>query len=444
MRFDPQRLAELVAREAELTQQVDEMAERLNASHATDSAWDDARLAAYMADQQRHSQITRERDSVRTERMAYELREPARVRRHADDAFTRFLRGGVRALAADELDAMRVPAGEADVSMSPDTVRITLAATRSDEAAGSGSGGGAAVDEDVSPTLVEHLAYYGGVARMATQFMTAAGGDYRMIQTDSAGQVGMILAAQANAASADDMPVLQQTTFGALTSHSNFVDVTREFVQDAVFDVGAWVRRAIIRRIGRVWNRAFTLTQSGQGMPVGVVSAASGAAVAAAQDALTYPEVIDLPYRIDRAYREDGGEMGEGGYGAFRGGMTGYMMSDSMERLLRVMVDGENRPLWVPAMTERQPDRIAGWPYVVNGDMAAVAASSKSLLFGNFSYYAIRTVQAIDVSMFWDSATAATNTYRYIGYARRDGRPIGATAGDPPICEAWAALAMAA
>lgn len=446
MRFDPARLAELVTAEAALTRQVEETAVRLNDLHSSDEAWTDQRLTEYSVLQQRHAQLLRERDSVRAERQAYELREPERSQRMADHPLTRFLRSGRRGLAAEELERMAVPDGDVVAGMPTDTVRIHLAPTRSDEASGTGSGGGSAVEEDLYTRVIDSLAYYGAAARMCWNFMTSTGGQYRFVQLDEASTEGMIEGDQGNQAIEDALAAMSVTTFSAHTSNSKFIDLTREFIQDAVFDVTSYVMRQIIRRIGRIWNRAYTLGNAA-GI-VGIVpSATSGAPnIAAARDAVTYPEIVDLQYRINRAYREMD-EGGEGGFLSERSGRTGYMMSDGMEKIMRKMVDSDNRPLWVPSVREGEPALVAGYPYEVNAHMAdpdANTASTKPLLFGNFSYYGVRTVAAIDVSMFWDSTTALTNSVRFLGHARRDGRPVGVTAGDPPICEAWAALTMAA
>ena len=87
---------------------------------------------------------------------------------------------------------------------------------------------------------------------------------------------------------------------------------------------------------------------------------------------------------------------------------------------------------------------LNGWPYVVNGDMAAVAASAIPMLFGNFSYYACRTVAEVEIFRFMDSNTMQTNSIQIIGFSRRDARPIGATTGTDAalVSDAWAALSM--
>ena len=116
---------------------------------------------------------------------------------------------------------------------------------------------------------------------------------------------------------------------------------------------------------------------------IGVVSSATAGLTTAANTGFTWVEITNLIYTINRAYRE-GGEMGEGGFNAEMGGMTGYMISDGAEKALRVLLDGDNRPLWLPSTREGVPNTLNGYPLVVNGHMADVAASAIPVLFGNF------------------------------------------------------------
>ena len=90
--------------------------------------------------------------------------------------------------------------------------------------------------------------------------------------------------------------------------------------------------------------------------------------------------------------------------------MIGYMISDDAEKVLRVLVDTDARPLWLPSVREGTPDRYNGYPVVVNGSMADVTSGNIPMLFGNFSYYGIRTVRAFELFRFMDSAARCRRT----------------------------------
>ena len=274
---------------------------------------------------------------------------------------------------------------------------------------------------------------------MAQQFVTGTGGDFKIMNESAAAQEGEILGSQDTATADLDIANITVQTFGAHTVSSKSILLTREMIQDAQIDIAGYSERQALRRMGRIWNKAFTTTQTGTGFPVGVVSSAKVGLETAMTTEFTWPEVTELVYKIDRAYREDG-EGGEGGFNSEMGGMTGYMVSDDAERELRQLADGDDRPLWVPSTREGLPNALNGYPYVVNGHMDAVATGNVPVLFGNFSYYGIRTVGAVEIFRFMDSRTMQKNTIEILAFSRRDARPMGAITSTK--CEAYAKLTM--
>ena len=141
---------------------------------------------------------------------------------------------------------------------------------------------------------------------------------------------------------------------------------------------------------------------------------------------------MNLIYKIDRAYRV-GGEMGEGGFNAEGGGRIGFLFSDAMERAARLFKDSDNRPLWIPSVRDGAPNMFAGWPYEVSGPMSTNGSPTTTddipALFGNFSYFAIRTVQSIEIFRFMDSRTMQNNLVECLAFSRRDAKVIGAVNG---------------
>jgi len=310
MRFDPQRLADMVAEESRLLAALSELAVSLNDQHATDG-WDDARMARYTVDQQRHGQLTRELGTVRAQREAYERLEPTPAARR-QSPLARWLRGGEQALDESERESHLgemvdpgLPGGGGQT--------FRLAAPRSDDATGQ-----EAAEETIVPRVIDRLAYFGGVSQAAHQFRTGTGADYRYMQEDAAAQEGTLLAAQNTTVSAQDLAAIGVVTFGAKTVTSRPIVITREMVQDSVFDIERYAERQALRRMGRTWNRHFTTTQGGSGI-VGVVSSAKAGLTAAATAAITWDELTSLIYSVDRAYREGYEDMGDGGFMAEEG-----------------------------------------------------------------------------------------------------------------------------
>ena len=105
-----------------------------------------------------------------------------------------------------------------------------------------------------------------------------------------------------------------------------------------------------------------------------------------------------------------------------------------------MLLDGDNRPLWLPSIREGLPATLHGYPLVVNGHMDAVAAGKIPVLFGNFSYYGIRTVSNVELFRFQDSRTMQKNSVEILAFSRRDGRPMGALTST--LCDAYAKLTI--
>ena len=422
MRFDAQVLTDLVTEESRLTGEVQTVSEAMNDLNATDG-WDEGSLNKYSSQNIRHAQLTRERDSVRAQRERYEGLTPA-TREAQQGPIARWVRGGRDALGAEEREqfsededwrAEQIQGAGGDSLV----IRSPQAATASDAASGQ-----EAVEEEVPPRIIDELTHYGGVDKVAQRITTGTGGELRMMQMDADAQEGEILGAQDTAVVALDVPAITVIIFGAKTYSSKPIILTREMIQDSVFDVQGYVERQALRRIGRISNKAFTITQTGTGLPEGVVTGSMAGVTAASATAIAWAETVNLVYTLDRAYRE-GGEGGEGAFMPEGGGMIGYMISDDAEKVLRVLLDGDNRPLWLPSIRDGVPATYNGYPIVVNGSMAAVATGAIPMLFGNFAYYGIRTVRAFELFRFMDSRTMQKNTVECIAFARRDARYMG-------------------
>ena len=89
----------------------------------------------------------------------------------------------------------------------------------------------------------------------------------------------------------------------------------------------------------------------------------------------------DLVYSVDPAYRPN----------------ARWMLADASMAVIRKLVDSQSRPLWEPSVQAGQPDTILGYPVVINQSVATMAASAKSILFGDFSRYIIRDVSGIQL-----------------------------------------------
>jgi HK97 family phage major capsid protein len=186
-----------------------------------------------------------------------------------------------------------------------------------------------------------------------------------------------------------------------------------ELLQDSAIDVEAFVNARIVTRLGRIGNQMFT-TGTGVSQPNGIVTAVNvGKTGLTGQTAsVIWDDLVDLQHSVDPAYRENGK----------------FMMHDSTVKFIRKIKDANNRPLWVPnfndGITKGMGGTLAGAEVVVNQQMPVMAANAKSILFGDFSYYKIRDVMAMNLFRFTDSVYASQGQVGFLAWMRSGGNWI--------------------
>ena len=169
-------------------------------------------------------------------------------------------------------------------------------------------------------------------------------------------------------------------------------------------------------RIARILNKKFT-TGIATTEPKGIVTASVAGKVGAVGQTLTilYDDLIDLIHSVDEGYRRAGAR---------------WMMHDQSLKAIRKMKDSQGHPLWQPDIRVGEPDTILGFGYVINNDMAEMAANAKSLLFGQFGKYIIRDVMGLTMLRLVE-LYALTGQVGFLGFARYDGNLLDA--GTNPV-----------
>jgi len=154
--------------------------------------------------------------------------------------------------------------------------------------------------------------------------------------------------------------------------------VSIQFLDDSAFGEG-FIANAQGEALGRGINAHLT-TGTGSAQPNGIVTASTlGKTGATGQTtSVTVDDLIDLIHSIDPAYRRD----------------SRFMMNDNSLKVIKKLKDSQNRPLWLPGYTTADPDTVNGFRYVINQDMADMAANAKSILFGRLDKYKVRLVRS--------------------------------------------------
>jgi HK97 family phage major capsid protein len=305
------------------------------------------------------------------------------------EVYSKWLKGGDRALNEEDWA----------------TIRNTMSTT-------TGSEGGFTVPTDIASSVIDALKAFGGVRAVADVLVTASGNPMSYPTSDGTAEEGELIAENASATDAD--VVFGTVALNVFKFSSKVVTVPIELLQDSAVDIEAFVNGRIVTRLGRITNKLFT-TGTGTGQPNGMVTAATVGVTAANGTSqvttITYDSLIDLQHSVDPAYRENGG--------------AGFMMNDLSVRQVRKIKDGQSRPIFVPGYEQSipggVPDMLLGSRLIVNQHMANMAASARSILFGDFKGYKVR--DALDVSMFrfTDSAYTKKGQVGFMAWMRCGG-----------------------
>lgn len=238
--------------------------------------------------------------------------------------------------------------------------------------------GGYTVAREFIGELERAMKQFGGMLEVGRTIATATGATMDMPMTNDTGNVGAILG--------ENQPVAEQdvtfttTTLSAYKYTSKLIRVSVELLQDSAFNVEEFIASIAGERLGRILNTHLT-TGTGSAQPQGIVTGSALGYTAAQQNSISYNDIVELQHSVDPAYR----------------GNAWLMFNDSTLKILRKLVDTQNRPLWEPSLQAGVPSTFAGSQYRVNQDMASVGASAKTVLYGDYSRFLIRKVRDFTV-----------------------------------------------
>ena len=204
-------------------------------------------------------------------------------------------------------------------------------------------------------------------------------------------------------------------TMNAYTYSSKMVLVSNQLLQDTAFNLDGFLSLKLATRLARITNTHFT-TGDGASKPAGVMTGATLGQTGATGEtgSIIFDDLVELEHSVDPAYRKN----------------ARFMMADSTLKVIKKLKDGLGRPLWAAGLAVKEPDTINAYPYVINQDMAAMAANAKSVAFGDFSNYFIRRVAGIQILRLTERY-ADFNQVGFLAFQRWDGQLVDA--GTHPI-----------
>jgi HK97 family phage major capsid protein len=278
--------------------------------------------------------------------------------------------------------------------------------------------GGYLISNEMVRALEEARLFYGGMLEAATVIRTDTGAALPFPTYNGTATKGRILGINTQVTATD--PAFGTMSLSAFKYSSDMVLVPEELLQDSGINMPEFLGRALGERIGRILNEHFT-TGTGTTQPWGIVPRATAvnlgtgtaAGFGATTDGTAYRNLLKLVYGVDRAYRRN----------------AAFMMNDLILQNLAGMTDNDGRPLWVPSLIGGEPDRLMGYPIIVNNDMTGTFANNaRTVLFGDFKAYYIREVRDVAVlssrERFIDYHQTA-----FLAFGRYDGDLLNAGTG---------------
>lgn len=317
-----------------------------------------------------------------------------------------YLRGGLQNLQPEHLASMRA-------RQNPD-ILSAMALPQAAMSTSTPAEGGYTVATEYYRQLTEAMKAYGGIRSVATSMPTATGASMQFPTADATAEEGEIVGQNVAVA-------LGETTFGnlALDTYkysSKKIAVPFELLQDAMFDIDAYIQQLLTTRIGRITAKHFTATGTGTGSPHALLASTSAGKVGTTGQTvtITYDDLVDLEHSVDPAYRASPGCV--------------FMMHDSSVKVIRKVKDTTGRPIFTPGYDQGNPagapDRLLGRRLVVSQEMPVMAANAKSITFGDHSKYLIREVMDLTLFRMADSAFILNGQIGFVAFNRQGGRLI--------------------
>lgn len=282
-------------------------------------------------------------------------------------------------------------------------VRNTMSTT-------TGSEGGYTVQSEVARRLIDAAKAYAFMRAVAGQITTTQGNPLSFPTSDGTAEVGEWV--PQNTTASDSDPSFGTIALNVFKASSKTIAIPIELLQDTNIDIMAFIMGRLAQRIGRISNLGYT-TGDGVTMPKGMMTAASVGKTGATGQTTTvvYDDLVDMAESVDVAYLSGPG--------------MGWMMPQSMRKVVRKIKDTAGRPIWVPSydggIQSKAPDELLGYPVRLNNDIAAPAANAKSLAFGDFSQYQIRDALDVTIFRFDDSAYMKKGQVGFLAWARTGG-----------------------
>lgn len=269
---------------------------------------------------------------------------------------------------------------------------------------GTDSEGGYLVPDEFERTLVEALEEE-NIFRQLANVITTSSGDRKIPVVATKGTASWV---DEEGAIPESDDAFGQVSIGAFKL-ATLIKVSEELLNDSVFNLESYIAREFARRIGSKEEEAF-FVGDGSGKPSGILAASGGGQVGvttAGATAITLDEILDLFYSLKSPYRKN----------------AVFIMNDATVKAIRKLKDSTGQYLWQPSIKEATPDTILNRPLYTSAYVPNIAASAKTVVFGDLGYYWVADRQG-RVFKRLNELYAATGQVGFIATQRVDGKLI--------------------
>ena len=185
---------------------------------------------------------------------------------------------------------------------------------------------------------------------------------------------------------------------------------SQRLLDDAAFDVEAWLAERIAEKFARSEAAAF-VHGNGVGKPRGILSYPTAPDVSAREDQIGFilthelggfngaapaDALVDLIYALDAQYRAN----------------AGFLMNSKTAARIRKLKDADGRFLWGESLALGQPAHLLGYPVMISEEMPDIDENSFAIAFGDLRA-AYTIVERPDLRVLRDPFSAKPHVLFY-------------------------------
>lgn len=273
--------------------------------------------------------------------------------------------------------------------------------------------GQALIPQAYAPSIVEAQKAWGGLVNVVDEWLTDNGAP---MKTSLVNDTTNLMAPVTEGTAAGESDPSTNSILISTDELMSTVKVSIAELQDASFDVDAWLRKAFGPRYFRGLSSLIANGSTSGNIQSIITGYSTGAVQTAAVGTVGYADLAKIYGALDPAYIES----------------STWVMNSNTRALLMGETDTLGRPLFIPSPNAGGFDTLLGRPVVISQYHQGVASGNTAIQFGDFkSGYKLRTVKPGLTVLRLNERFADALEVGFVGYSRNGGAVTDA--GTHPI-----------